>query len=184
MREMPSKPLRGDRPPHAALASLAGLREALSARFEALGTREKNYLLAGAAALALVLLVGVGVLPAVREGLGSAQAHQRVQAQLDSMRALQARAQVLQAAPRLAQAEAVQRLQALLPVLGASAQLSVGEQNASLNLQAVPASSLATWLARARLEAHAVPLEARLVRQTQGDAATWTGTLLVSLPPR
>lgn len=181
---MGGKSLVPDRLPPAPLAGLARWRETLGGRFEALGVREKNYLLVGVLALALVLLVGVGLLPAARTWLGSAQAHQRVQAQLDSVQALQARAQVLQSAPRLAQAEAVQRLQALQAVLGASAQLNVGEQNAKLSLQAVPASSLAVWLVRARLEAHAVPLEARLVRQAQGDTAVWSGTLLMSLPPR
>jgi general secretion pathway protein M len=184
MSETQGKLLRADRPPSAPLVSQAGWREALGERFESLGARDKKYLQAGALALALVLLVGVGVLPATRHWLGSTQAHQRMQAQLDSMRTLQERAQLLQAAPKLAQSDAIQRLQALQPVLGASAQLSVGEQNASLSLQAVPASSLATWLVRARLEAHAVPLEARLVRQAQGDTAVWSGTLRVSLPPR
>jgi general secretion pathway protein M len=97
---------------------------------------------------------------------------------------LQVRAQALQARPMLAQTAAIESLQASIGLLGGNADISVGDQRVNLVLRSTPAKSLAEWLTRARAEAHAVPIEARLTREGPAEGALWSGTLVMSLPPR
>jgi len=155
----------------------------LSERFAALGLREPRWLPLGVGLLSLALLIGVGVLPAVRSLRANPQAQQQAGAQLQALRLLQVRAQALQARPKLDQAEAVNRLQASVSLLGGNTEISVGDQRVNLVLRATPAKALAEWLARARTEAHAVPMEARLARDMPADESLWSGTLAMSLPP-
>lgn len=167
-----------------ALMAIATCRTALRARFAALGLREQRWWRLAVGVLVLVLLLGVGVLPAVRSLRASPQAQQQATAQLQVLQQQQLRAQVLQARPVLAQAAAIESLQASSSLLGGNAEISVGDQRVNLVLRATPASALAEWLARARAEAHAVPIEARLTREGPAEGALWSGTLVMSLPPR
>ena len=68
--------------------------------------------------------------------------------------------------------------------LAATAQVNVVADRANVTLQAANADALAQWLAQARLNARSAPLEARLTRNTTPTGATWTGSLVMSLPPR
>ena len=56
-----------------------------------------------------------------------------------------------------------------------------GAQLALVTLAGVPPDALAQWLAQARINARAVPGEARLQRNAAGQ---WDGTLVLNLPPR
>ena len=156
----------------------------LSERFATLGLRGQRWLPVGAVVLSLALLISVGVLPAVRTLRGNLQAQQQANAQLQTLRLLQARAQALQARPQLDQTEAANRLQASVSLLGGNTEVSIGDQRVNLVLRGTPAKALAEWLARARSEAHAVPIEARLTREGPADAALWNGSMVMSLPPR
>jgi general secretion pathway protein M len=157
---------------------------ALRARFVALSPRDQRWMLAAVCVLSLLLLIGVCVLPAVRSLRASPQAQQQAAAQLQLVRQQQLRAQALQALPMLAQTAAIESLQASISLLGGNAEISVGDQRVNLVLRATPASALAEWLTRARVGAHAVPIEARLTREGPAEAALWSGTLVMSLPPR
>ena len=168
----------------AALLAANNSRTALRTRFAALGPREKRGLLLVVGVLSLVLLIGVGVLPAVRSLRASPQAQQQANTQLQALQLLQVRAQALQALPPLDQTAAVDSLQASVSLLGGNAEISVGDQRVNLVLRATPAKALAEWLARARAEAHAVPIEARLTREGPAGEALWSGSLVMSLPPR
>ncbi len=150
----------------------------------ALGPREKRWLPVGVGVLSLALLIGVGVLPAVRILRANPLAQQQANVQLQTLSLLQVRAQALQARPQFDQAQAINRLQASIGLLGANTEFSTGDQRVTLVLRATPVQALAEWLARARIEAHAVPIEARLAREAQGDESLWNGTLVMSLPPR
>jgi general secretion pathway protein M len=166
------------------LLAVDASRTALQARFAALGLREKRGLLLVVCVLSLVLLVGVGVLPAVRSLRTSPQAQQQATAQLQVMQGLQVRAQALHTLPALDQKVAVDKLQASVSLLGGNAEISVGDQRANLVLRATPAKALAEWLVRARADAHAVPIEARLTREGPAGESLWSGSLVMSLPPR
>ena len=68
-----------------------------------------------------------------------------------------------------------------------TAAVSVSAGVAAITLKNVPASALSGWLAQARVNARAVPTEARLVRSAATTPTTgtlWDGTLVVILPPR
>ena len=59
----------------------------------------------------------------------------------------------------------------------------VGER-ASVTLKNASPDALAEWLIQARLNARSVPLEARLVRNPAPGGITWSGVLMMALPPR
>jgi general secretion pathway protein M len=159
-------------------------RTAWRARYAALGPREQRGLLLAVSLLVLLLLIGVGVLPAVRSVRASPQLQQQQAVQLQALQQLQVRTQALQALPQLDQQAAIDSLQASMGLLGGNAEISVGDQRVHLVLRATSAQSLAEWLARARAEAHAVPIEARLTREGPAGDALWSGSLVMSLPPR
>ena len=156
----------------------------LRTRFDALNAREQRWLLWGAVATALLLVLGLGVWPALRSWRASAPAHQQMVLQLQVMQGLQARAQVLQAAPRFDADEGLRQLQEATLALGELVQLSVGPQQMTVRVQALPAQALAQWLASARELAHAVPLQAQLSQSSETGPALWSGTLVLGLPPR
>jgi general secretion pathway protein M len=85
--------------------------------------------------------------------------------------------------------------------LGTTGQLNVVGDRVTIVLKGAPADGLAQWLAQARSNAHASPVEARLLRSTTAaspatagaaGAATagaappgaprWDGTLVLALP--
>ncbi len=156
----------------------------LSERFAALGPREQRWLSLGVGVLSLALLIGVGVLPALRSLRANPLAQDQANAQLQTLHLLQVHAQASQARPHIEPAEAVNRLQASASLLGGNTEINIGDQRVNLVLRGTPAKALAEWLARARTEAHSVPFEARLSRETQTDEALWSGTLVMTLPPR
>ena len=156
----------------------------MQARFDALNERGRRWLLWGAVAVALLLVLGLGVWPAVRSWRASAPAHQQMAHQLQVMQVLQARAQVLQAAPRFDADEGLRQLQETALALGERMQISVGAQQMNVSVRALPAQALAQWLASARELAHAVPLQAQLSQSSETGTALWRGTLVLALPPR
>ena len=142
---------------------------ALRAHWQTLAPREQQLLSAAAALIALALLWWLALAPA-----------------LATLR--QAEAAALKASPRMGQDEALRALETLVKQrLGATAQLSVVGDRANLTLKNTPAADLAGWLAEARLQARAVPLEARLTRApgvAAGSTAQWSGSLSLGLPAR
>ncbi|MCJ0764936.1 type II secretion system protein GspM [Variovorax terrae] len=159
------------------------LPPAVQARWNALAVREKSLLLGAAALVAAALLWWLALAPALRT-LGAAEAqHRSLDAQLQHMLSLQAQAQALQSQPKLGYDEALRALETSVKQrLGATAQLSVLGDRATVTLRGTPADALAQWLAQARINARALPTDARLTRTAAG--ASWDGTLVLSLPAR
>ncbi len=161
---------------------------AFSARLRALwlglGGREQALVQVSGLIACTAVIILLGILPAVRT-LYSVPARQ---AQLNNvllqMQVLQARAQALQTQPRLGREEALQALQASLRLLGDNVQMAVSDQRATVTLLAARPDALAQWLVHARVNARAVPLEARLIRSRTGSEAAWDGTLVLTLPAR
>ncbi len=155
---------------------------AWQARWDALAPREK-VLSAGAAALVLLaLLWWVAIGPALSVLRGADAQHRALDAQLQRMRGLQAQAQALQSQPRQSQEESLRLLElSVRERLGTTARIVVAGDRVTLTLAATPADALAQWLTQARVNARALPAEARL---TRNPAGTWDGTLVLSLPPR
>lgn len=165
--------------------SLATTFEPMRARWIRLPGREKN-LVRGAVLLVLGLLLWqLSVAPSLAT-LRSADAQAKaLNAQLQRMQAMQIQAQALQKQPPLGFDEAVRALTAATrQTLGATAQLGVAGDRASITLKEASPDALAEWLAQARLNARSVPVEARLVRAGAPGKTSWNGVLVMSLPAR
>jgi general secretion pathway protein M len=65
--------------------------------------------------------------------------------------------------------------------LGASGQIAVQGERATLTLNNATPEALAQWLQQVRINARLVPVEAKLSRPASG-APAWSGTLMVSGP--
>lgn len=175
-------------------ASSSSLQE----RWKALAPREQNLVLAASALVALALLWWVAIAPALATLRAAPARHAALDAQLQRMHSLQAEAQQLQAAPASSPGDTTGALRsALTQRLGNTAQLNVAGDRATITLKGASADALAQWLAQARSNARATPLEARLTRSAAAPAPAaapatlgstpvamprWDGTLVLALP--
>jgi general secretion pathway protein M len=150
----------------------------LAARWQGVSKRERRLVLSVAALLLVAMLWWLGVAPALATLRAAASQHLLLDAQLQQMQSLQMQARALQAQPRLAPEEARRLLEASVKPLGATVQLQLAGERASVTLKGASADALAQWLVQVRLNVRAVPSEARLVRGANG---TWDGTLTLNL---
>lgn len=139
--------------------------------------REQNFVLGAAALVGLALVWWVAISPALQTLRTAPKRHAELDTQLQRMRSLQAEAQQLQAAPRNSTGDPTGALRnGLTQRMGTAAQLNVTGDRATVTLKAAPADALAQWLALARSNARAVPIEARLTRTANPTTpATTTG---------
>lgn len=158
------------------------LETLLRPKWEALAVREK-LLVAGAVALvALALVWWIALAPAVRVLRGADQQHRRLDAQLQQMLRLQAQAQAMQSQPKQNYDEALRQLeQAIRQQLGLTARYTIAGERVTLTLANTSPEALAQWLTQSRVNARALPGEAKLTRNTAGG---WDGTVVVTLPPQ
>ena len=165
--------------------SLANAFGPLRARWRRMADRDQTLVALAVLLLLATLLWLFSVAPSLAT-LRSADADTKtLNAQLQRMQAMQAQAQALQKLPTLGFDEAVRTLTAATrQTLGATAQLSVTGDRASITLKAASGDMLAEWLAQARLNARSLPLEARLVRAQTPAGAAWNGVLVMGLPQR
>ncbi len=137
----------------------------LKTQWQAMAPREQNFVLGAGALVSLAIVWWVAIAPALQTLRTAPARHAVLDTQLQRMRGLQAEAQQLQAAPRSTTGDAVGALRNdLTQRLGTAAQLNVAGDRATVTLKAAPADALAQWLAIARSNARAVPIEARLTR--------------------
>jgi general secretion pathway protein M len=156
---------------------------AVQAHWDALAPRERRLVRGALALVAAALLWWLALAPALQTVRTADARHRELQGEFEHMQGLQAQARALQALPRLGYDEALRALQASITALGPRAQLSVLGERATVTLKGVPADLLAQWLAQARVNARALPTDARLTRQSTGTAS-WDGTVVLNLPPR
>lgn len=189
---------------------VARMGDAFAKRIAALSPREQSLVAGGAVVLLLALLISVGVLPAWRSLQQGPARQQALNAQIARLAQLEVQAQALKARPVWSSEEAATKLQAssaglAAPGVGAGGavgqgatgvagaaggapalplQLNQTPQQTSATLRALPADTLTAWLTAAREQAHAVPSEAKLTRETGAEGADrWSGTLVMRLPP-
>lgn len=149
-------------------------------RWQALSPREQRGLSLLGALLAVLLFWLIAIAPALNTLRGSDHRRAQIGQQHAHMLALQAQAQALQTRTPISREEALRNLQGLTP--GAQMQLNVQGDRVMVQLKAVPAAALASWLTQARSQAQAFPVEAHLTRSN--TAMTWDGSLVLSLPSR
>lgn len=165
--------------------SLTSALEPLRARWSRLPGREKNGIrLAGLLVLAF-LLWQFSIRPSLATLRSSNAQSKALGTQLQAMQAMQLQAQAVQKQPPLGFDEAVRALTAATKqTLGASAQLVLAGDRASITVKEASPDALAEWLAQARLNARSALIEARLVRGSTPGGPVWNGVLVMGLPAR
>ena len=168
------------------MSALTSLRAQAASRWQALSPREQRGVSVLAALLAVLLFWSIAIAPALNTLRDSDNRRAQISQQQAHMLAMQAQAQALQTRTPLARDEALRNLQGLTP--GALMQLQVQGDRVTVQLKTVPATTLAIWLAQARSQAQALPVEAHLTRgnatSTVSNTVVWDGSLVLSLPNR
>jgi general secretion pathway protein M len=154
----------------------------LRTRWQGLAPREKMLVGGAAALLAVVVVWLIAIGPALATLRTAEEQHRALDTQLQRMRSLQAQAQALQSQPKLGAEEASRMLElSVRQRLGTSARLVIAGERATITLSGVQPDALAQWLTQARVNARALPGEARISRNSAG---LWEGTLVLTLPAR
>ncbi len=160
--------------------ALAPLRQTLAG----LQPRERRAVTLALWVVGLGLLWWIAIAPAWST-LSQAPARQaQLDAQLSQMRGMAASAQALRGesnAQPPGRDTVLRALDQATSALGASGQMVVQGERATLTLNNATPEALAQWLQQVRINARLVPVEAKLNRPASG-APTWSGTLLVSGP--
>jgi general secretion pathway protein M len=161
-----------------------------AARWQALSTREQRGLTWLGLLLAVALIWSLAIAPALQTLRDSHIRRAHISVQQAHMLALQAQAKALQQRAPLSRDEALRTLQSLSA--NSSFQLTVQGERVSVQLKAVSAQTLATWLAQVRSQAQTLPIEAHLTRsngggsgnvsETDKTSTTWDGSLVLRLP--
>ena len=147
-----------------------------------LSGRERTGLSLALGLLALALVWSVGVEPAWRQWQ-QGQAHtQALQTQWQDLQALQTQVGALKGQSRVRPDDAARLLQASVATLGPSASLVVNGDMATVQIKGASAAALSTWLAQARTQAQALPVQARLSRMAATGPTGTTGTLGAANP--
>ncbi len=154
----------------------------LKARWQALRPREQAMVAAAVLVAGVALVWLVAFAPALSTLRSAEEQRRALDAQLQHMRSLQAQAQALQSQPKLGYDEALRLLeQSVSQRLGTTARMVIAGERANITLTGTAPDALAHWLTQVRVNARALPSEARLTRNAVG---LWDGTLVLTLPPR
>jgi len=165
----------------------------LQPHWAALAPRERRSVVAALALVALALLWWLALSPALQTLRAADAQHRSLDAQLQNMRRMQAEVQSLQDQKALGFDEALRSVQSSAKTdLSGTAQINVLGERVSVTLKNTPADALARWLAQVRINARALPTEAKLVRSPASTAANaaqpalpaWDGSLVLALPKR
>ena len=135
----------------------------LKARWQALRPREQAMVAAAVLVAGVALVWLVAFAPALSTLRSAEEQRRALDAQLQHMRSLQ-----------LLEQSVSQRL-------GTTARMVIAGERANITLTGTAPDALAQWLTQVRVNARALPSEARLTRNAVG---LWDGTLVLTLPPR
>ena len=172
---------------HTQTAALPALARALAPLQQALAglqPRERRALTLALWVVGLGLLWWIGVAPAWATLRQAPERHARLDAQLSQMRGMAASAQALRGqsnAQMPARDTALRALEQATSALGASGQMALQGERATLTLNNATPEALAQWLQQVRLNARLVPVEAKLSRPAD-SAPLWSGSLVLAGP--
>ena len=159
----------------------------LSERWTAASPREQRAMRSAGVLVSLALVWWLLVAPPLRTLTQGPAEQRKLEVQLQKMEDLRTQAVALQAIPKISRDDALRALDtSVKQQLGASAQLNMLGDSATVTLRNTPANALAQWLPQARMNARAIPSEARLIRSNTNPPAqaVWTGTIVMRLPPQ
>jgi general secretion pathway protein M len=146
-----------------------------------LKVNERRLILMALWVILSALLWLFAIAPALKIIKEAPEQHHALDAKLQNMRTLAVEAKTLQSQPKLAFDDAQKALQsAVTQRFGSAAQLNLTGERASLTLKNANPQELAQWLTQARVNARALPSEAKLNRNGDG----WDGTLVLNLPKK
>lgn len=148
-----------------------------------LSGRERAGLSLALGLLALALVWSVGVAPAWRQWQQGQAQTQALQTQWQGLQTLQAQVSALKGQSRVRPDDAARLLQASVATLGPGASLVVNGDMATVQIKGASAAALSTWLALARTQAQALPVQARLSRMAATGPSGATGTQGAANPP-
>ena len=147
-------------------------------RWSRLARRERQWVSAACALVALALLWALAVQPAWRTLRDAPALIDAVDLQLQQMQRMAAETRELRALPPVRQAQAIDALRGATERLGPSAKLSLVGDRATVSFDAVAGDALAAWLGEVRSAARARPDEARLSRTPAGR---YSGSITLGL---
>ena len=159
----------------------------LRERWATASLREQRLLRSAGLLVGLALVWWLLVAPPLRTFTQGQAERLQLDMQWQKIQNLQRQAAALQALPKISRDAALRALDATVKLqFGTSAQLSVLGDNVTVSLRNTPAHELAQWLPQARLNARAIPSEARLLRSNSNPPgqAVWSGTIVMRLPPQ
>lgn len=144
--------------PHPALA-------AMHTFWAARPTRERRLLVLAAMVMGAALLWQIALAPALQTWREAPTLQAALDAQTGQMLQWQAQAKGLQTTAPLSRTAALQRLESSAAEwLGPDARVSLQGEQVRVTLKAAPADGLSRWLAQARSQAQALPVQAQLQR--------------------
>ena len=152
-----------------------------------LAPRERRMVAIAGSVVAAALLWWLAIAPALATVRAATAQHRALDAQLQSMRAMAAQANALRVQPTISFDESLRSLEnGVKQTLGATGQLNVSGERATVALKGTSPEALAQWLAQARANARAVPQEAKLAKSASATTTTmaWDGMLVLSLPQK
>lgn len=157
---------------------------------QSLPPKDRQRLLALALVLLSLILWTWQISPALKTLRDMPAQLAQLQDQTQQLKLMQAQAQALQKSPRVQAKDARTLLQKVATEnLDNGARLNIEGSRATLTISRVSAESLAQFLALARTQAQALPIEAQLQKFTDAGATKtntpadlWRGTLILSLP--
>lgn len=149
-------------------------------KWAAMPARERRLVSVAAWLAGVVLLVMVGIRPALRTLKETPPQLNELNAQLEVMRGQAAEAQALKLRPPVPPIQAQAALQAATERLGQTGRLMLQGDRATLTATGVSGEALASWLDEIRSAARAKPVEANL---TQSDPGHYSGTITLALGP-
>ena len=142
--------------------------------------REQGLVVIAALLVLAVLVWSVALAPALRLLRTAPVQIELLDTQLQTMQGLASLAKAMQSRPAVSREDTLRALESSLrQSLGASAQLRLSGDRATVELKAASPELLAQWLGQARLGARAIVSQAKLVRGANG----WDGSLVLDLPP-
>lgn len=142
---------------------------------------ERRLILAAFWVILVALLWLLAIAPALKILKEAPEQHRALDAKLLNMRNLSLEAKNLQSQPKLGLDDAQKALQSTVTQrFGSTAQLNLAGERATLTLKNANPQELAQWLTQARINARALPGEAKLNKIGDG----WDGTLMLNLPKK
>lgn len=155
----------------------------LMARWQNLAARERMLVSVAAIVLGLALFWWLLIAPAMQTLRTANAQRSQLDQQLQQMRSLQSQAKALQSSAKVNTGDALKELESSAKQrLGTATQLTAVGERVTVNLKSVNPDALAQWLSQARINAHALPIEAHLVQSTEAAAVRWSGTVVMRLP--